>query len=117
MTKVRSTLVLLLLCSWTAVPTLRCLIPTEPLSPEEQACCKAMGGQCGEMGSHPCCKKVQSGTQPAIATAKTSIVHLAVMSVVRAPTTERLSSTTAVYAVAEPDPPPLPGVTTTILRI
>jgi len=39
MAKARSTFVVVLLFVWTAAPALRCLIPGEVLSAEEQACC------------------------------------------------------------------------------
>lgn len=117
MAKARFTFVVLLLLSWTAVPALRCLVASETLTPEEQACCKTMGGQCGEMGSHPCCKKVQSSTQPAVATTKTSIIHFAVIDAQPVSAIEGVSFTITSYAPAEPYPPPSPGVSTTILRI
>jgi hypothetical protein len=75
MAKARSTFVVLLLFMWTAAPALRCAIPSESLTPDEQACCKEMGGHCGDMENHSCCKKVESGLQPGIAATPTSAPH------------------------------------------
>jgi len=65
-------LAVVLLFVWMAAPALRCLIPGESLTAEEQACCKSMGGECGDSAAadHPCCKKTTSTAQPALATAQ-----------------------------------------------
>jgi len=68
MAQARSTLAFLLLLLWMASPALRCLVPGEVLTAQEQACCKSMGGQCGDApaSDHPCCKRVTSSAQPAM---------------------------------------------------
>jgi hypothetical protein len=75
MAKARSTLALVLLFVWTAAPALRCLVPGEVLTAEEQACCRSMGGQCGDSptSGHPCCKRVTSTAQPALAASQAAL--------------------------------------------
>jgi hypothetical protein len=75
MAKARFTLALVLLFVWTATPALRCLIPGEVITAEEQACCKSMGGQCGDSptSDHPCCKRVTSTPQPALAASQAAL--------------------------------------------
>jgi hypothetical protein len=51
--------VLLLLVSCVA-PAMACVAPAAQMTVEEQACCRMMKSQCGQMempGSHDCCKK------------------------------------------------------------
>jgi hypothetical protein len=51
--------VLLLLVSCVA-PAMACMAPAAQMTVEEQACCRMMKSQCGQMempGSHNCCKK------------------------------------------------------------
>jgi len=74
MGKGQSMLAVVLLFVWTSAPALRCLIPGESLTAEDQACCKSMGGECGDSAAsdHPCCKKTTSTSQPALATAQAS---------------------------------------------
>lgn len=75
MGKGNSTLTISLLLLCTAVPSLRCLIPTETLNAQERACCKRMAGQCGTTpANHECCKKTISNAQPAVASSKTTVV-------------------------------------------
>ncbi|HWY67359.1 MAG TPA: hypothetical protein VNX88_01780 [Terriglobales bacterium] len=83
MAKGRSTLAVVLLFVWTAAPALRCLVPGETLTQEEQACCKSMGGQCGDSpaSDHPCCKPTTSTAQPALATAKATVTTIVSMAV------------------------------------
>jgi hypothetical protein len=40
-----------------AAPLMACLTPDAQLTAEEKACCRAMAGQCGDMGpsGHSCC--------------------------------------------------------------
>jgi hypothetical protein len=54
--------VLLLLVSCVA-PAMACMSPDAQMTSEEQACCRMMNSQCGQMempGSHDCCKKAPS---------------------------------------------------------
>ena len=42
---------------WFAGPAMACLATAVHLTPDEQACCKRMAGECGGMPvSHSCCK-------------------------------------------------------------
>lgn len=118
MLKARSTLVILLLFMWMTAPALRCVLPNRFLTPEEQACCKAMAGHCGEMGDHPCCKKVEGNTQPAIAATHTSaplFVAVAMLPALRVRLVVPRLLFTADEAIA-PSPSP-PTVSTPVLRI
>lgn len=54
--------ILLLLVSCVA-PAMACMSPDAQMTVEEQACCRMMKSQCGQMdmpGSHDCCKKAPS---------------------------------------------------------
>lgn len=120
MVRARSTLAILLLFVWTASPALRCLLPGEVLTPEEQACCKAMAGQCGESAGahHPCCRTATSTAEPALASAPASaiaMVHIAISIPTQVqPQTEQKF---ALDWLVDPSPPPLVGQTSPILRI
>ena len=109
MAKARSTIGVLLLFLWTAVPVVRCMIPGETLTSEEQACCKSMGGQCWDSpaSDHPCCKRKISTVQPTLATAQSRVTT---------PVSMASSLPAAVYSLVErefaqqwlfdPSPPP-----------
>jgi hypothetical protein len=51
------------------VPTMACMTPESQMSEAEQACCKAMAHQCGDMADtsgHSCCETVVQHHDPAI---------------------------------------------------
>ena len=116
MVKTRFISAALLLFLWMATPALRCVLPSESLTQEEQACCKAMGGNCGDMGNHSCCKKIQR-SQAAVAVKNARAPRDAALAT--------LSITPAIFSVPQsvtaeiiPAPsPPLPIVGTSVLRI
>jgi hypothetical protein len=118
MARGRSSLIISVLLLGTVVPSLRCLIPTETLSAEEQACCKRMAGECGSMpASHECCKKVVSGPQPAMTSSKTTLP--APVAVVGTPLLEERQMCVQPLALVvtellDPSPPPN---TIAVLRI
>jgi hypothetical protein len=66
--KARSVVVVAVLLMWTAVPALHCLSSSHILTPQERACCQAMGNNCGEMQmeTHSCCKKAGQASQAAV---------------------------------------------------
>lgn len=70
--KMRSPLVLAMLLVWAVAPVLRCAIPAESMTPEERACCQAMGNDCGAMGNHSCCRKTSPASQAALFVASAS---------------------------------------------
>ncbi len=75
--------VLLLLLSCVA-PAMACMAPASPMTAEEQACCRMMKSQCGQMempASHPCCKKVAADVQANTLKTDTVSFHPAVTAV------------------------------------
>ena len=116
----RSALAVILLFMWTAAPALRCLIPGEVLSAEEQACCKSMGGQCDDSSAsdHPCCKRATSTAQPALATLQATPDTPVVVAFVLPPVVD--SSVERGFApswIVDPSPPPDYNRSSSVLRI
>ena len=120
MSKTRSTLALVLLFLWTAAPALRCLVPGESLTAEEQACCKSMGGQCDNSSAseHPCCKRATSTTQPALATSHATVATSAQVVVSIPPVIQSLVEQGFASAwLVDPSPPPNHVEASSVLRI
>ena len=120
MSKTRSILALVLLFLWTATPALRCLVPGESLTAEEQACCKSMGGQCDDSSAseHPCCKRATSTTEPALATSHATVstpaqVVASIPSVIHSLVEQGFASAWLV----DPSPPPDRIEVSSVLRI
>ena len=120
MGKSRPILAFMLLLLWTTAPTLRCLVPGEVLTVAEQACCKAMGGQCGGSSSpdHPCCKRTLSSVQAAMATASSQVtvstsVAALIVPVIDPVTEQGFSASWLVDA----SPPPILETANPVLRI
>src|SRR4029077_6312250 len=120
MAKVRSTLAVVLLFVWTAKPALRCLIPGEALTSVEQACCKSMGGQCGDSpaSDHPCCKRTTSTAQPALATAHPTVtIPVSVAVSLPAAVHSLVKHEFAPEWLIDPSPPPPRNQASPVLRI
>lgn len=120
MARARSTLAAVVLLVWIATPALRCLVPGEALTAAEQACCKAMGGECGDSGAadHPCCKSVSSPAQPALAVAQANVFADAAIAATIPP--ENYSLSEHEFArdwLVDPSPPPSIHQASPILRI
>jgi hypothetical protein len=116
--KIRPILAFVLLLLWMSAPALRCLVPGDVLTAEEQACCKAMGGDCGNStADHPCCKRIVSSAQPALAKAPT---QLTVAAAIAAPVLPLLDTSTErgfdSSWLVDASPPPLEN-SNFILRI
>ncbi len=72
--------ILLLLVSCVA-PAMACMAPAAQMTVEEQACCRMMKSQCGQMGmpgSHDCCKKVSAAIYDHALKTDTASLHPAV---------------------------------------
>jgi len=93
------------------------------MNEEEMACCKKMAGDCGAMNNsaHPCCKKVaQAGDVLAFDTGRTHVLpdhqfqSLAELPILASmlPAEHRVSS---IFSPSHS--PPLPGVSSLVLRI
>ena len=120
MAKARSTLAAVLLLVWMATPALRCLVPGEALTAAEQACCKAMGEECGDSGAtdHPCCKHVSSPAQPALAVAQANVFPDAPIVATISPEGHSLSEQEfARDWLVDPSPPPSVHRASSVLRI
>ena len=120
MVKLRSTLAILLFLSWTAAPALRCLVPGETLNSQEEACCKSMGGQCGDspQSDHPCCKRLPSIVQPALVSARASVTNTAVLAVSLPAVIFLLLNEASVQgSLLDASPPPQPTRANPVLRI
>ncbi|PYX97362.1 MAG: hypothetical protein DMG62_20330 [Acidobacteria bacterium] len=114
----RYALVVALLLFWTAAPALRCVLPGESLTPEEQACCKTMGGDCGDMGNHSCCKKIKADTQPAVVTSQANAPHFVTLATPATSSAGVAMPALQLADVAAVAPsPPLPTVSAAVLRI
>jgi len=113
-------LAVVLLMVWTALPALRCMIPGQTLTPEEQACCKSMGGECGDSpaSDHPCCKRNASPAQPALANAQAAL-SIPVLVAVALPATVHSEVGQALGPVwlVDPAPPPYRDQANPVLRI
>jgi hypothetical protein len=114
--KARSTFLVLLLFLWTAAPALSCVLQSKSLTPDEQACCKEMGGNCGEMANHSCCKKVESRLQPALAAATANAPEFAAIAMLPVVTVDPSQSLLSTDVAIAPSPPRQP-ISTAILRI
>ena len=120
MAKTRSTLTVLLLLVWMAAPALRCLIPGEVLSAEEQACCKSMGGQCDDSSepSHPCCKHSTLSAQPALATSQAAPGVLVMVATALPRVVDLIVALGFAPAwIVDPSPPPNHARASSVLRI
>lgn len=120
MGKARSGFVVVILFMWMTAPALRCLLPGEVLSPKEQACCKAMAGQCSESTAfdHPCCKKTTQTAQPALASAETTataIFPIAIPSPILV--NWHAENKVAAEWLLDPSPPPCREQPSPVLRI
>jgi hypothetical protein len=101
----------------TAMPALRCLIPTESITAEERACCKHMAGDCGQTpANHECCKKTVSTPQPAVTSARiTVLASHAVLGTVHSTSPDCVQPLAlAATELLDPSPPPSAF---TVLRI
>ena len=108
----RYALVVALLLFWTAAPALRCVLPGESLTPEEQACCKTMGG------NHSCCKKIKADTQPAVVTSQANAPHFVTLATPATSSAGVAMPALQLADVAAVAPsPPLPTVSAAVLRI
>lgn len=120
MANARSTLAVLLLFVWTASPALRCLLPGQVLTPEEQACCNTMAGQCGEsaVAHHPCCKTAAATAEPALASAQASGIAIVPIAVaIPAHVQPQAVQNFSPAWLVDPSPPPRLEQTSPILRI
>jgi hypothetical protein len=107
--------VLLLAFLIAGVPLMACMLPSAALSPEEQACCREMGGQCGQESmpaSHPCCKTVGPTDHHAIAKSSFKLIRESqtlyqVQPIVQVAEILRLATANfAAVGHAPPEPPP-----------
>jgi len=118
--KTRSTFIVLLLFIWTAVPALTCLIAGEVLTAEEQACCKAMGGECGDStaADHSCCNRTTSTAQPAVASSQADLTIICTIAARVPPLAQPpLGQEFAPDWLLDPSPPPRITHASPILRI
>jgi hypothetical protein len=120
MVKIRSTLAIALLFMWTGAPALRCLVPGETLTSQEQACCKSIAGQCGDStaSTHPCCKIAGSTAQPALAAAQATVrAAVPFAATISAPADSVIVPEFSLDSLVGPSPPPLLKQSSPILRI
>lgn len=120
MANARSALAAVLLLVWMAAPALRCLLPGAALTSEEQACCKAMAGQCSESvaADHPCCKTARSTAQAALVSAQPAgLAVLPIADSVPVMVRPGLGQKFAADWLVDPSPPPRLEQTRPVLRI
>jgi hypothetical protein len=116
MRRLASIVALLLLLS-AAAPVLACMTDST-MSHEENACCRAMHGNCGEMAKTGCCRtELRTDEHPQIATKVPSIdIHWAVIDWLT-PAVAAVQTVPSLRAPDEHSPPGLLTAKTTVLRI
>ena len=114
-------LAFVLLFVWMAAPALRCLVPGESLTAEEQACCKSMAGQCGDSPGldHSCCKRATSSNQSAVVTLQVSTIPAIVVKSLISTSFQPFARQEFGHVwLFDPSPPPPRGAhSSSILRI
>jgi hypothetical protein len=118
MRRLASIFALLVLLS-TAAPVLACMTGST-MSREENACCRAMHGNCGEMAKTGCCRtEVRTDDHPQIATKTQAVdVHWAVIDwLTPAVVAVHTVPPFFLHVPAEHSPPGLLNAKTTVLRI
>ncbi len=117
MRRLASVVALFLLLS-AAAPVLACMTGAA-MSHEENACCRAMHGQCGEMAKMGCCRMEVRHDLPQLATQTTALpVQWVVASLLEPAAPSLPSSASLLWKFAdEHSPPGLVAVQSTVLRI
>ena len=114
-----SIIVALLLLLSTSAPVLACMTGTA-MAPQQNACCRQMHGDCGEMARTGCCRtEVRTDEHPQLATRISTLsVHWAVVAWL-VPTSVTVDTTPAFLLdpPAEHSPPGLLTAKITVLRI
>ena len=104
-------------------PAMACMIPDAPMTPEERACCRMMGNQCGEMempASRGCCQKTSPNAYENALDTKAVASQVLASPVTWLAAPQRASATISVIEWVElPDysPPNSPPSTISVLRI
>jgi hypothetical protein len=114
-----ASLVALLLLFSAAAPMLAC-VTGRAMTREENACCRAMHGECGNMAQMGCCRKeIKTDDHPQLLTAAPSVPIQWIILAVIAPTDifQQRFSPALFKAPEEHSPPGLVIVRTTNLRI
>jgi hypothetical protein len=114
-----ASIVALLLLLTSAAPVLACMT-SSTMSREENACCRAMHGDCGEMAKTGCCRtEVRTDDRPQIATKIQAIdLHWAVIDwLTPAVVAVHAVPPSSLHIPAEHSPPGLLNAKTTVLRI
>ena len=115
--------VLVLLLVSCLAPAMACMVSNTEMNAEEQACCRMMRNQCGQMempSSHGCCQKTPLGVHDNALDTKTVTVHPVIAPVVWLATFRIVNPPLTVIGWAEhPEysPPKSPPSTNSILRI
>lgn len=115
--------VLVLLLVSCLAPAMACMVSNAEMNAEEQACCRMMKNQCGQMempSSHGCCQKTPLGVHDNALDTKTVTVHPVIAPVVWLATFRIVNPPLTVIGWAEhPEysPPKSPPSTNSILRI
>jgi hypothetical protein len=115
--------VLVLLLVSCLAPAMACMVSSTEMSAEEQACCRMMRNQCGQMempSSHGCCQKTALGVHDNALDTKTVTFHPVIASVVWLAAFDIVNPPSTVIGwVEHPEysPPKSPSSTNSILRI
>jgi hypothetical protein len=115
--------VLVLLLVSCLAPAMACMVSNTEMNAEEQACCRMMKNQCGQMempSSHGCCQKTPLGVHDNALDTKTVTVHPVIATVVWLAAFGIVNPPSTVIGWAEhPEysPPTSPPSTNSILRI
>jgi hypothetical protein len=115
--------VLVLLLVSCLAPAMACMVSNTEMNAEEQACCRMMKNQCGQMempSSHGCCQKTPLGVHDNALDTKTVTVHPVIATVVWLAAFRIVNPPSTVIGwVEHPEysPPTSPPSTNSILRI
>jgi hypothetical protein len=114
-----ASIVAILLLLAAAAPVMACLTSVA-MSHEENACCRAMHGKCGQMAKMGCCQaQVRTDDSPQIAAASLAVsVHRVCVEHLSSVSSSAYFETSIVHRVPnEHSPPGLSTAKTTVLRI
>jgi hypothetical protein len=114
---------LILLSIISGVPAMACMAPDAQLTEDEQACCRAMANECGDMdmaAGHSCCQKIIRSQQVAVVTQPASADHAIIHGTfvpVQFTSFPLIAQERSIWLPSERHPPPAAPRTTEILRI
>ena len=115
--------VMVLLLVTCLAPAMACMVSDAEMSTQEQACCRMMKNQCGQMGmpaSHGCCRKTPPSVHDNALETKVVSFHPVVVTVIWLAASELMNPASVASGGVEYShysPPKSPPSTISILRV